>query len=200
MQYKSCWCSNAAPGDTTDTDDCDESCPGYPRDSCGSRKKNLYGYLQLDKKPSTTVGGGSSQTTSLVSTFVGSLEPGSVITATPTSSVFSDSFLTLTPSSPPLQTPPQTYSSLYSTSSSLHSLATYWSLSRHVPLPSWELDSSSSDITRTILTTLSQTGSSTASSSTSDDRVTVTVTPSQTETRSASTLSTTTRASSVCNS
>ncbi|PGH16308.1 hypothetical protein AJ79_01847 [Helicocarpus griseus UAMH5409] len=55
LQGKQCWCSNEVPGGTTSTDECDETCPGYPSDKCGSTSKGLFAYIIL-KKPSGTVG------------------------------------------------------------------------------------------------------------------------------------------------
>ncbi|EEP78901.1 predicted protein [Uncinocarpus reesii 1704] len=164
LQGKSCWCSDAAPGDTTDLSDCSDGCPGYPKDKCGNRQRRLFAYIQLDKKPSTTIGG---STTSLVSS-PGSLGPSTITTPT----FISDSF-----------------SSLFSTR--IHSLATSLSVSRVVPLPSGQPGSSAQDILRTILTTLIQTGSPAVSSSetasssfpsSTVDRTTVTVTQSHEET------------------
>ncbi|KAK2875069.1 hypothetical protein FQN49_001809 [Arthroderma sp. PD_2] len=66
LQGKTCWCSNAAPGNTVSTDNCNQNCPGYPDDKCGSVSEGLYGYIVLDKSPTTTIGS-SSMTTSSVS-------------------------------------------------------------------------------------------------------------------------------------
>ncbi|KAM3087018.1 Cell wall integrity and stress response component 4 [Clarireedia jacksonii] len=49
-----CWCSNYVPGSTTSTDDCKNSCPGYPSDTCGG--DNTYGYISLRLSPSGTKG------------------------------------------------------------------------------------------------------------------------------------------------
>jgi cell wall integrity and stress response component len=56
LQGKYCWCSNVAPGVTTDTKSCDDRCPGYPADRCGNVGSGLFGYMQLDKRPSATAG------------------------------------------------------------------------------------------------------------------------------------------------
>ncbi|OJD19333.1 hypothetical protein AJ78_00692 [Emergomyces pasteurianus Ep9510] len=55
LQGKSCWCSNDVPGGTISNSACDETCPGYPSDSCGNSEKGLYAYILLGK-PSRTIG------------------------------------------------------------------------------------------------------------------------------------------------
>ncbi|ONH66546.1 Cell wall integrity and stress response component 4 [Cyberlindnera fabianii] len=60
---KNCWCSNTAPGSTTDVSDCSENCPGYPSEQCGNQSNNLYGYIEISE-PSSTAGGSSTTTTS----------------------------------------------------------------------------------------------------------------------------------------
>ncbi|KMP03845.1 hypothetical protein CIRG_03537 [Coccidioides immitis RMSCC 2394] len=84
LQGKSCWCSDAVPGDITDVSDCSDSCPGYPKDKCGSVRKRLYGYIQLDKRPTTTIAG---STTSLTGTP--SLSSSSSLSS-PSSTSFAD--------------------------------------------------------------------------------------------------------------
>ena len=59
VQYQSCWCSNYAPAYTTSTGSCNENCPGYPYEQCGSQSGNLYGYIALSKSPSGTLGASS---------------------------------------------------------------------------------------------------------------------------------------------
>jgi len=85
LQGKYCWCSNVAPGETTDTKSCDDRCPGYPADRCGSVGSGLYGYMQLDKKPSATAGGSTKPT------VAGAPSGGSPVTVTVTT--------------PPIETP-----------------------------------------------------------------------------------------------
>jgi cell wall integrity and stress response component len=55
-----CWCSNYAPSDLKQTDLCDDPCPGYQSDSCGSTSAGLYGYIALSIAPSGTISGASS--------------------------------------------------------------------------------------------------------------------------------------------
>ncbi|KAI1936397.1 Cell wall integrity and stress response component 4 [Ophidiomyces ophidiicola] len=160
VQGRYCWCSDAAPGDTTDVKSCNENCPGYPKDKCGSTNNKLFGYIQLDKKPSTTIGG-STTTTSSVSTS-GSLGPSTDTTPTPA----------------PL--PTATFSSSLIFRPPVYSLSTFFSLSRGVPTLSEDPDSSSLDIPWTFLTTATtQTGPSTPPSS-PPAPVTITVVDSQT--------------------
>lgn len=47
LQGDTCWCSDYAPASTTDTGDCDETCPGFAFDSCGSTAKDLYTYIAI---------------------------------------------------------------------------------------------------------------------------------------------------------
>ncbi|KAM5435835.1 Cell wall integrity and stress response component 4 [Microsporum ferrugineum] len=68
LQGKTCWCSNAAPGNTVPNDDCNQNCPGYPDDKCGSVSAGLYAYILLDKKPTTTIGSSTMTTTTSSST------------------------------------------------------------------------------------------------------------------------------------
>lgn len=92
MQGKSCWCSDAAPGDTVSNDDCTTKCGGYPSEKCGSIRDDLFAYYELSKRPSTTIG--SPKSTSSVSTetfFVG-------ISTTVTSPAPSDNQISKSPS------------------------------------------------------------------------------------------------------
>ncbi|KAK2748928.1 hypothetical protein FQN57_007211 [Myotisia sp. PD_48] len=82
LQGKKCWCSNNAPGNTVSTDKCDDSCPGYPSDKCGNTSDGLYGYIELDKKPSSTIGGASSTSSSVSHTQ--SSQPLSTVSTRPT--------------------------------------------------------------------------------------------------------------------
>ena len=59
-QWQNCWCSNMAPGDTTDSGSCNQKCPGYPDESCGNQQQGLYGYIALGKAPMGTMGAGGS--------------------------------------------------------------------------------------------------------------------------------------------
>lgn len=60
VQWQNCWCSNYIPADQGDTGDCNQSCPGYPQESCGNEDMGMYGYIQLSNEPSGTLGGSSS--------------------------------------------------------------------------------------------------------------------------------------------
>ncbi|KAL4788642.1 hypothetical protein BJX76DRAFT_315287 [Aspergillus varians] len=64
LQGKNCWCSDIAPNDDTsvDTSKCDDDCPGFPDDSCGSTKEGLYAYIQIGS-PSGTASASSTSTT-----------------------------------------------------------------------------------------------------------------------------------------
>ncbi|KAG9247174.1 hypothetical protein BJ878DRAFT_217312 [Calycina marina] len=58
IQGNECWCSDYAPGVTTDTDDCNETCPGYEDDICGA--DGLFAYYTMNKAVSGTIGASSS--------------------------------------------------------------------------------------------------------------------------------------------
>lgn len=59
VQYQSCWCSNNAPAHTTSVGSCNQNCPGYPFEQCGSQSAGLFGYIALNKSPSGTIGASS---------------------------------------------------------------------------------------------------------------------------------------------
>lgn len=61
-QGKQCWCSNYAPAETVSLSECDEECPGYPYEYCGSTS-GLYGYVRLSAEISGTIGSASSTST-----------------------------------------------------------------------------------------------------------------------------------------
>ncbi|KAF2716771.1 hypothetical protein K431DRAFT_298369 [Polychaeton citri CBS 116435] len=64
VQWQGCWCSNYIPAQQEDASECDQQCPGYPDDLCGSQDKGLYGYIKLPNEPSGTAGASSSQPSS----------------------------------------------------------------------------------------------------------------------------------------
>ncbi|KIV90742.1 hypothetical protein PV10_05368 [Exophiala mesophila] len=66
LQGNDCWCSNYIPADQVSTSDCNQPCPGYPSEWCGSTDEGLYGYFLLSPGiPSGTLGATPSQTTSV---------------------------------------------------------------------------------------------------------------------------------------
>lgn len=104
-----CWCSNYAPSDQKQTNLCNDPCPGYQSDWCGSSSAGLYGYIALNIAPSGTIDGGSSslQTPSSIASSSVSTHPSthrdhtpsfhstfSAVETTPTSGA---SITTLTP-------------------------------------------------------------------------------------------------------
>jgi len=64
LQDTACWCSDYTPASstTTDIDDCDKPCRGYPDDICGG--DGLYGYIFMDVTPAGTKDASSLSTTS----------------------------------------------------------------------------------------------------------------------------------------
>jgi hypothetical protein len=59
VQGQNCWCSNYIPSNQQSTSNCNEPCPGFPSDLCGS-SSGLFGYIALNLKPSGTAGASSS--------------------------------------------------------------------------------------------------------------------------------------------
>ncbi|KAA8909770.1 hypothetical protein FN846DRAFT_888787 [Sphaerosporella brunnea] len=103
VQGSGCWCSNYAPGATTDTGDCNEACPGYPTDTCGNTSNKLYGYMAIvGNQPSGTKDASTVSTTSIKPKTSTVTEPGPtttlIITATKTSATTSSPATTLTTS------------------------------------------------------------------------------------------------------
>jgi hypothetical protein len=70
-----CWCSNYAPSDQMQTNLCNDPCPGYQTDWCGSTAAGLYGYIALSIAPSGTLDGGSLSSSSTPSSMVSSHPP-----------------------------------------------------------------------------------------------------------------------------
>ncbi|KLJ09897.1 hypothetical protein EMPG_14693 [Blastomyces silverae] len=101
LQGKECWCSNDVPGGTIEDIACDESCPGYPPNSCGNSQEGLYAYIIL-KKPSQTIG-------SVTETPVSTQTPTS--TSSTSTSNPTDSEASVTPTGPPGQNDEATSSS-----------------------------------------------------------------------------------------
>lgn len=110
VQYQQCWCSNYVPARTTSTGSCDQDCPGYPDEQCGSSSDGLFGYIALSKSPSGTLGVASnSPSTSAVvvqssTQVVSTKSSGMVLPASSPSLSQASSISTLAaspPSSPP---------------------------------------------------------------------------------------------------
>ncbi|KAF1353813.1 hypothetical protein BDV97DRAFT_396622 [Delphinella strobiligena] len=49
VQYQKCWCTNDTPSDTIDVSKCDDSCPGYPYENCGSAANDYFGYVSVER-------------------------------------------------------------------------------------------------------------------------------------------------------
>lgn len=60
VQFQHCWCSDYIPAETTSVGSCDQDCPGFPVEHCGSSSAGLFGYIALSKSPSGTLGVASS--------------------------------------------------------------------------------------------------------------------------------------------
>ncbi|KAI1422251.1 hypothetical protein F5Y12DRAFT_641174 [Xylaria sp. FL1777] len=104
LQEHDCWCSDYIPAVSSqvDTDECNESCPGWKPDTCGA--KGLYGYIALDTNPSGTASG------STTSTSTGQSSTTVDATSTVTSTVDSTTTAT-TSTSTTFRTSPDTSSS-----------------------------------------------------------------------------------------
>lgn len=59
VQYQECWCSDYIPAETTSISSCNQDCPGFPDEQCGSSSAGLFGYIALSKSPSGTLGAAS---------------------------------------------------------------------------------------------------------------------------------------------
>lgn len=62
VQGDTCWCSDYVPAETASTDECDQTCPGYGFETCGSTRKGLFAYIALNKAPAGTQGPAPSST------------------------------------------------------------------------------------------------------------------------------------------
>ncbi|KAJ9612069.1 Cell wall integrity and stress response component 4 [Cladophialophora chaetospira] len=104
LQGNYCWCSNYVPEPQQNTLDCNQQCPGFTSEWCGSTQDSLYGYYLLSAGvPLGTSGSGSGS---------GSSTPSS------TSSPSSSPSIQSTSSSPPPPPPPPPPSSSAPPSSS----------------------------------------------------------------------------------
>ncbi|KAI0415616.1 hypothetical protein F5X98DRAFT_211452 [Xylaria grammica] len=82
LQEHDCWCSNYVPAESSqvDTDECNDSCPGWQDDTCGAT--GLYGYIALDTSPSGTADASSSTSTSTEQTSTTTVDTSSTVTST----------------------------------------------------------------------------------------------------------------------
>ncbi|KIW71396.1 hypothetical protein PV04_03570 [Phialophora macrospora] len=68
LQGYYCWCSNYIPAAQQSTYNCDQACPGFGSEWCGSTEDDLYGYYLLSAGvPLGTSGTGSSTPSSTIS-------------------------------------------------------------------------------------------------------------------------------------
>jgi cell wall integrity and stress response component len=77
VQGDNCWCSNYIPSNQQSVSKCNEACPGYPSESCGS-SSGLFGYIALNVKPSGTAGASSSSAKSSSTSSAGRISSSSV--------------------------------------------------------------------------------------------------------------------------
>lgn len=107
LQGPSCWCSNFAPGYLVNTLRCNDPCPGYPSDWCGSLSSGLYAYFPLSQAPSGTAARSSSQASRTGESSVSGL----LTTESPNLSAFSGS-LQPSPTFPQVDASPSTLPAL----------------------------------------------------------------------------------------
>ncbi|KAI9676185.1 MAG: hypothetical protein M1817_000930 [Caeruleum heppii] len=123
VQGNACWCSNYVPGSTTSGGKCNEKCPGYPSEKCGSSSDGLYGYIALNRAPSGTQGGSSSPSQSADTQRTSSPAPSTVTTTeSPTDP---PTTLVSTPSTSSTSTTSTTSTSAPTTSSSATDTSTW---------------------------------------------------------------------------
>ncbi|KAI0905271.1 hypothetical protein F4823DRAFT_145678 [Ustulina deusta] len=114
LQEHDCWCSDYVPAVSSqvDTDECNDSCPGWQPDTCGA--KGLYGYIALDTSPSGTAGGSTASTstkqssTTIVdtsSTVTSTVESATTTSTSATSSTLPDTSSSSTTTSTTSSTP-----------------------------------------------------------------------------------------------
>ncbi|KAK5199027.1 Cell wall integrity and stress response component 4 [Exophiala xenobiotica] len=112
IQGYNCWCSNYVPADQESTYDCNQQCPGFGSEWCGSTDAGLYGYYLLS--PGVPLGTSGSSGSSTPSTSSSPSTPSSTSSSTyipPTTS--SDPPTTSpTPTSSPTPSPSEVYTSV----------------------------------------------------------------------------------------
>ncbi|KAJ5398726.1 hypothetical protein N7465_009215 [Penicillium sp. CMV-2018d] len=116
LQGKKCWCSNVAPSKSSlssDTSNCDGSCPGYPADSCGSASKGVFAYVEITGNDVTSTAGGST-----TSTTTSSSSSTSTSTSTSESTSVQPETVTVTASDPSISSSQTSTSSDQTTSTS----------------------------------------------------------------------------------
>lgn len=91
IQGQNCWCSNQIPGSTTNTLNCNQPCPGYPYEWCGSTSANFYAYFSSGGTITGT--SGRSSTAAPVSSSAPSVSTVPTILTIPS---FTAGFLSLT--------------------------------------------------------------------------------------------------------
>jgi hypothetical protein len=126
-----CWCSNYVPADQESTYNCNQDCPGYPSEWCGSTSAGLYGYYLLSAGvPLGTSGSSNGNTASQTSSAsVSTSQTESGPSSSPTTAV-----RTTSPSSASASASASSFSSPVVTvgssqSSSVASSITYYSSS-----------------------------------------------------------------------
>ena len=99
VQSIHCWCSDYTPSDTTDIGSCNDPCPGYPFDKCGSVAEGLFGYIAISRQPSGTLGAASSSLPSSTSKTEATTSSVQLVSSQFSGGTFSDPlFPTLVPS------------------------------------------------------------------------------------------------------
>jgi hypothetical protein len=175
LQYTDCWCSNYAPGDTANMDDCEVDCPGFPTEKCGNKDKDLFMYIEMDGQVSGTVGG-SQPTSSAAAPSETQTEPPKtsapppppVVTVRPDPEIIT-SVVTATPSS---STSSSTTSAKPSTTQSSEADDAPTSAQRPVTMPT-VVTESGRIVTRTLVVTPSATAAPAAETAGSEKKTNV---------------------------
>lgn len=136
VKGKHCWCSDTSPSTSADVSSCNEPCPGYPYEACGSSDQELFGYIEIGIPLNTEWSSTSNSPTyaeqstystpGIISTSGSPRESFISFTIGPVSS---SAFHSSTISTPPLPSSSSASASLSSAASSSHLHGLYPSVS-----------------------------------------------------------------------
>merc|ERR1712000_757131 len=105
-----CWCSNYVPADQESTYDCNQQCPGFGSEWCGSTDAGLYGYYLLS--PGVPLGTSGSSGSSTPSTTSSPSTPSDTSSSTYIPPTTSSDTPTTSPTLAPNPTPSEVYTSV----------------------------------------------------------------------------------------
>jgi len=110
IQGYNCWCSNYVPADQESTYDCNQQCPGFGSEWCGSTDAGLYGYYLLS--PGVPLGTSGSSGSSTPSTTSSPSTPSDTSSSTYIPPTTSSDTPTTSPTLAPNPTPSEVYTSV----------------------------------------------------------------------------------------